>query len=233
VIGIANAYKSGRINEAVNMTLPVIDYRSWLDDQKNIHTRHRTFAMMERMIKTNGTRDNMAVWTIPGTTPNSNPNLIRLSVTVMNEWLENLAADTSQKSYLAKVIAARPASANDACWDTSGRRIDEPATLAATLAGVGVCSQLYPLHAADPRLVAGAPRSEDILKCQLKQVTVTDYTVSFTPAELVRLNTIFPQGVCDWTKPGVGQQPMTDSWLRFMPEAGTWTRMGHSSFGKD
>ena len=88
VIGIANAYESGRVNEAVNMTLPVIDYRSWLDDQKNIHTRHRTFAMMERMIKTNGTRDNMAVWTIPGTTPNSNPNLIRLSVTVMNQWLE-------------------------------------------------------------------------------------------------------------------------------------------------
>jgi len=232
ITGIANAYKSGRVNTSINMTLPVIDYRSYLDDQKNIHTRHRTFAMLERLIHANGTRDNMAVWTIPGTTPNNNPNLIRLGITVMNQWLENLAADKSTASYAAKVIAARPASANDACWDTSGRRIDEPATLAATLAGEGVCAQLYPIHA-DPRLVAGAPRAEDILKCQLKPVTVTDYTVSFTPAELVRLNVIFPQGVCDWTKPGVSQQPMTDSWLRFMPEAGTWTQMGHSSFGNN
>ena len=30
---------------------------------------------------------------------------------------------------------------------------------------------------------------------------------------LVRLNTIFSQGVCDWTKPGVSQAPIDDSWL--------------------
>jgi hypothetical protein len=225
--GIANAYKSGRVNESVNMTLPIIDYRNYLDDQKNIHTRHRTFAMMERMIKTNGTRDNMAVWTIPGTTPNSNPNLIRLSVTVMNEWLENLAADKSHKSYPAKVIAARPASANDACWDTSGRRIDEPATLAATLAGVGVCSQLYPLLAADPRLVAGAPRSEDILKCQLKLVAAHDYKVAFTATELARLNSIFPDGVCDWSKPGVNQSLSDGPWIIFGDTPGTWALLGY------
>jgi hypothetical protein len=60
---------------------------------------------------------------------------------------------------------------------------------------------------------------------------VTDYTVSFTPAELAQLNAIFPQGVCDWTKPGVSQQAATDTWLRFMPVPGTWVLMGHSSFG--
>ena len=115
----------------------------------------------------------------------------------------------------------------DACW-FNGMKIEEPYTLDPA----SQCNQLMPVYGT-PRLAAGGSSGGDILKCQLKPVTVTDYTVSFTPAELVRLNTIFPQGVCDWTKPGVSQQPMTDSWLRFMPEAGTWVEMGHSSFGKD
>ena len=28
----------------------------------------------------------------------------------------------------------------------------------------------------------------------------------FTPAQLARLQAAFPDGVCDWSKPGVGQQ---------------------------
>lgn len=226
VTGIANAYKSGRVNTSNNMTLPVIDYRSYLDDQKNIHTRHRTFAMMERMIKANGTRDNMAVWTIPGTTPNNNPNLIRLGVTVMNQWLENLATDKSQNSYLAKVIAARPTSANDACWDTSGKRIDERATLSDTLAGVGVCSKLYPIYA-DPRVIAGAPRAEDIFKCQLKPVAASDYKVAFTAPQFAQLNAIFPEGVCDWSKPGVGQTLPDGPWTIFGDTPGNWSQLGY------
>ena len=27
----------------------------------------------------------------------------------------------------------------------------------------------------------------------------------------------FPDGVCDWTRPGVGQQPLTGTWLSFGP----------------
>ena len=145
----------------------------------------------------------------------------------MNQWLENLAADKSHKSYPAKVIAARPTSANDACWDTSGSRIDEPATLAATLAGIGVCSQLYPLLAADPRLVAGAPRSEDILKCQLKPVAAGEYNVAFTATELARLNAIFPDGVCDWSKPGVNQSASDGPWIIFGDTPGTWSLLGY------
>ena len=86
---------------------------------------------------------------------------------------------------------------------------------------------------ADVRIAAGGPLAGDIIKCQLKPVTTSDYTVTFTPAELVRLNTIFPQGVCDWSKPGVNQAPADDIWLRYVPPAGTWVRMGHASFGND
>jgi hypothetical protein len=42
-----------------------------------------------------------------------------------------------------------------------------------------------------------------------------DYKVSFTDAEKKRLTSIFPTGVCNFTKPGVEQQPLAGSWLSF------------------
>jgi hypothetical protein len=39
----------------------------------------------------------------------------------------------------------------------------------------------------------------------LKPTNQADYAVAFSPAEVARLNTIFPNGVCDWSKPGVNQ----------------------------
>ena len=58
-----------------------------------------------------------------------------------------------------------------------------------------------------PRQVAGGPQTENILKCQLKPLVSSDYTgITFTAGQQARLNAVFPGGVCDWTKPGVGQQ---------------------------
>jgi hypothetical protein len=60
---------------------------------------------------------------------------------------------------------------------------------------------------ASPRQVAGGPLAENILKCQLKPLNAADYApIVFTSDQLARLNATFPDGVCDWTKPGVGQQ---------------------------
>jgi len=58
-----------------------------------------------------------------------------------------------------------------------------------------------------PRQVAGGPLTENILKCQLKPLNVADYApVTFSAGQLVRLQAVFPGGVCDWSKRGVGQQ---------------------------
>jgi hypothetical protein len=39
--------------------------------------------------------------------------------------------------------------------------------------------------------------------------------VPFTPAQATRLATVFPDGVCDWSKPGVEQQGLRGTWLQF------------------
>jgi len=62
-------------------------------------------------------------------------------------------------------------------------------------------------------LVAGAPLADDIAKCQLKPLDPVDYEVSMTDEEWERLGWIFPEGVCDWTRPGVGQKAQIGVWL--------------------
>jgi hypothetical protein len=58
-----------------------------------------------------------------------------------------------------------------------------------------------------PRQVAGGALTENILKCQLKALNAADYLpATFSAAQLGRLYAAFPNGVCDWSKPGVGQQ---------------------------
>ena len=63
-------------------------------------------------------------------------------------------------------------------------------------------------------IVAGSPLVNDVLKCQLKPVSVADYAVPFSGAEETRLKSIFPNGVCDWSKPSAGQQPLRGTYLR-------------------
>lgn len=96
------------------------------------------------------------------------------------------------------------------CRTPAGERIVEPATLD----GPGACNELYPSHA-DPRVVAGAPVANDVLKCQLKPVDVADYTADLSEDQVDRLRVIFPDGVCDYTRPGIGQQPLAGTWLRY------------------
>jgi hypothetical protein len=68
------------------------------------------------------------------------------------------------------------------------------------------------LHAAQtkfgtPAMVAGEGIETDTNKCRLKPLRRADYyPISFTDEQWSQLETAFPSGVCDFTKPGVDQQ---------------------------
>jgi hypothetical protein len=97
-----------------------------------------------------------------------------------------------------KVVKTKPAEAVDAYWTEEGKKVAETASWDSSTG----YNKAYPLHL-EPRIVAGAPVANDIMKCQLKPVDMNDYKVSFSSAQKARLKKIFPTGVCDWTKPGV------------------------------
>jgi hypothetical protein len=73
---------------------------------------------------------------------------------------------------------------------------------------------LYPVHS-EPRLVAGAPLTNEIVKCQLKRVDFAAYKTKFSDAQQARMKRIYPDGVCDYSKPGVGQVPLAGTYVRY------------------
>jgi hypothetical protein len=75
--------------------------------------------------------------------------------------------------------------------------------------------QMWPSYSL-PRKEAGGPLAANVYQRALKPIAPADYTVTFTAAELAQLAAIFPGGVCDWSKPGVGQAGVR-TWASFGP----------------
>ena len=67
----------------------------------------------------------------------------------------------------------------------------------------------------DPRIVAGGPLTDDIFKCQLKPIDAKDYKIAPTADQMAQLQKVFPTGVCDYSKPGVGQDAKLVTWASF------------------
>ena len=211
------AYETGRLTSGGGglATTPIIDYRGYSDDRPggDVHTRYHSFSMRERLLRANGRADNHVMLVEDdryGLYSTDSP-VLREALRQMDRWLENLAADTSADTAADKVTRAKPPELIDACWsrDEEPVRIPEP-----QVRGAGRCDELYPSFPS-PREVAGAPLASDIIKCQLKSVDPDDYAVGFSASEMYRLRRLFPDGVCDWTQPGVGRTGLKGTWLTF------------------
>jgi hypothetical protein len=220
-IAIRAAYRTGRLNQAQGGLgdLPIIDYRTYYDDLPagDVHMRFQTFTTDARLMKANGTTDNRVMLTQDrqyGDFRLASPQL-REALAQMDAWLTALAKDTSSDSPIAKIRRAKPAGLVDACWTKDGQKIVEKQQFMA-----GKCHELYPSHTF-PRFVAGAPISNDIVKCQLRPISVDDYSVKLSADDIARLKRMFPTGVCDWSRPGVEQQPLAGTWQVFNRDRGT------------
>ncbi|MGP3963881.1 DUF6351 family protein [Nonomuraea sp. 3N208] len=212
------AHRTGRIlfGGAGLAGTPIIDYRSYSDDAANgdIHMMTHGYATRARLEAANGDADNQVFLVEDnrfGGFSLTSPTL-RYALTSMEEWLTAIVGDDSRLSAHQKVVRNKPADLTDACWsrDAEPRKIVQRLTAD----NAGECGQQFPAYPT-PRLVAGAPLTDDVVTCHRKAVDWSDYRVTFSPAERRRLLEVFPSGVCDWTKPGVGQRPLRDTWLAF------------------
>ena len=193
-IGVERMYRSGQIVEGKQLeNVAIIAYRQ--DLNIDVHSNRQSDIAKQRILKANGQLGNRADWIEAGVS-----DLGRASFNVMDKWLSRVEADTSSDPLPDKIVRNRPDEAADGC-----RLNGQPTSAEA-------CST-YSLDE-DPRLVAGMPDTRDILKCQVKPLQRDDYGVTFTDAQWARLQQAFPTGVCDWSKPGVGQQVNTP-WLTY------------------
>ena len=209
------AYETGRVTSgsAGLAMVPIIDDRPYLDHEGNFHASVYSFITRARLERDNGHADNYVIRRHFASKSLADENLA-----LMDQWLATLKADRSDLPLLDRIVRAKPGDLQDDCFAESGERIIEKAVFDKDHLfdnNSGRCNAIFPPHAG-LRLVAGGPLANDIFKCELKPLDYTDYKVTLTDDEKSRLQAVFPEGVCDWSKPGV-HQSINQTWLSYGP----------------
>jgi len=213
---MAAAYTSGIVFDG-QLNMPVIDWRHYLEEVLDMHNSHQSFSVRQRIINKMGHAGNQVIWfTDTRPTDTSDPDEPKpreesdptwAALDVLHEWLMNIRANPERS-----IAENKPAEAVDACYEADG-------TVIAAGEGVwngildgqpdGDCTAKFETHTTS-RIVAGGPIEGSVFKCSLKPVAtaLTDNTyqgVSFTEDEVIRLYEIFPDGVCDYSRPDQGR----------------------------
>ena len=206
------AYRAGIVASGDHLgRLPIIDSRGF--DEQGIHYIWRSFAERARIDAANGgNHGNQVMWRygtglLPAT-PAQITAVTLQSFLTMDTWLSNLTVSAPKETLnsvrsQAEVIEAKPATAFDLCYLTGDATFSTPVT------DIAVCDADPRLAKhSSPRQVAGGPLAENILKCRLKPLNSAEYLpIVFSTGQWARLEAAFQGGVCDWSQPGIGQQP--------------------------
>lgn len=215
---LAIAYRSGIVSNGKNLgKVAIIDSRGYDEGPTgtDIHYNWRSFSERARLDTDAGSHANQVIWRYVGLAaggllpagPVQMAALTNKSITTMDTWLSSLMS-TAPKTFInaehtqAQVVAAKPAAAVDFCYLSADVNFTTPIT------DQTVCDADAKLMVfSSPHQAAGGPQTENILKCQLKPLVFTDYTgITFSVGQQARLTAVFSDGVCDWSKKGVGQQ---------------------------
>ena len=133
-------------------SIPIIDYRLYVDPSGDIHDSFRSFATRARLIASNGRADNQIMYAPRG----------RLSAgtsSIRSDdgfWLDNIAR-INPRFARRKSGAEQTGGTADACWTVRARRSSNRHRHKQTLQPV------YPINV-DPRIASGGPLADDVLK---------------------------------------------------------------------
>jgi Tannase-like family of unknown function (DUF6351) len=192
---LANAYRSGAFNETNNMDqVAIIDLRG--PDPGAFHDAYRAFTVRARLDREQGHHANHVIW--EGFAPiQGDAKYTEQGLLAMDRWLTAVEADHRDVPFAQKIVEDKPADIHDQCSNGVGQ----------TIPSQEACQLVVQIYTT-PRVVAGEPLTTDTMKCQLKRLVRSDYyPVEFTDSQWGALTAHFPTGVCDFSKPGVDQQP--------------------------
>lgn len=213
-VALRRAYATGLINSGGGGLgiVPIVQYRTYQDPFGDIHDRQRDFDIRLRLERANGDAENQIIMVGPKGESLLKPTTVDIetpALDIATAWLDAISADPSPLTH-EKVVRLKPVAAVDAWYDQAGRKHAEKATADPTTA----FNRAYPIYA-NPRMVAGSPLTNDVLKCRLKPISMRDYKVAFSGSQAARLRQIFPTGVCDFSKPGIGSTKQLGTFIRY------------------
>jgi len=202
---VANAYRTGLLNQ-FDHTDEVAMINFGGPDPGLAHDYSHAVWSHLRLLRDQGHTDNRVDWFGPAPMI-GDPAWATDAFLAMDRWLARVERDRRAVPLARKVVQDRPAALTDRC-----SVVDVPDAEC----GPGIVRT----DLSTPRQEAGGPRANDVLSCRLVPLDRSTYTypgglpVPFTDGEWARLEAALPSGVCDWSRPGVGQQPAR-TWLAY------------------
>lgn len=201
---LGNSYRSGVMNVTNNLNSVAIINSAGPDPGAAHDTVHAWWTRW-RLDREHGTHDNHVMYTGPVALIGDVRGPFR-TLDDMDRWLAAVEKDSSDTPLPQKIVRNKPADIADQCTDGVGQKIAD-----------GICPEVLMTIYSTPRDVAGDHRTADTLKCQLKPIVRGSFDygpLPFTDAQWAQLQAIFPEGVCDYSKPAIGAQP-TVPWLAY------------------
>ena len=198
---LERVYRSGAVNQATHLDqVAIIDLRG--PDPGAFHDVYRTYAMRSRLEREHGHAKNQILWR--GQVPLvGDAGYASEAILAMDRWLAAIEKDKRKVPLSQKVLEDKPADIGPRCTNGSGTALPE--------AECDAVVQSY----SSPRIEAGMPYADDTIKCELQPLRRSSYyPVQFTDAQWAELEKAFPEGVCDYSKPGVDRTP-TVPWLTY------------------
>ena len=198
---LERVYRSGAVNQATNLDqVAIIDLRG--PDPGAFHDVYRTYAMRARLEREHGHARNQVLWR--GQVPLvGDANYASQAIVAMDRWLAAVERDGRRVPLAQKIVEDRPDDLGPRCTNGAGTELPE--------AECDAVVQSY----ASPRIEAGMPYADDTVKCELQPLRRSIYyPVQFNDDQWAALERAFPNGVCDYSKPGVDRTP-TVPWLTY------------------
>jgi hypothetical protein len=197
---IEAAYRSGQIFIG-HIDAPIIDLRHYMDDELNMHHSFTSFSTRARIITARGHADNHIIW------QTKKPHtLITEAFQTIDRWMQNIKYNPDKT-----VVENKPADAVDHCYNDKGELIAKGHNVwdgKWNNKKDGACTKAYPPYKTS-RMVAGENISGDVLKCQLQSVKQAIEKGVYSPINMTehqrKLENIFPEGICDYSKPDMGR----------------------------
>jgi hypothetical protein len=202
---IAHAYRTGLLNEFSNTSEIAMINHGGPDPGIAHDYAHAVWSHL-RLQRSQGHTDNRVEWF--GPTPLlGDVRWPTEAFIAMDGWLAKVEKDKRKVPLATKIVEDRPSSLTDRC-------------LADGVPGVVCRADIVRTNLSTPRQESGGPAANDVLACQLKPLDRSSYLlpgglpVPFTDAQWARLQAAFPDGVCEWALPGIGQGP-AETWLGY------------------
>jgi len=200
------AYQAGHVYLG-KLDIPIMDVRMYLDHEQNIHHTWAALSIRQRLLNADSDLRLNPLWI---TSKPYNPMFD--AVTLMDAWLT-----TAKES--GDLINSRPLAASDTCFDQAGNVIaqgDQVWDGEWNQRPQGECTRNMPFHQGS-RQVAGDSISGLTFQCARMPVAEALSSDLYASVDMTpyrdTLARIFPEGVCDYSKPDLadpGELPEYD-----------------------